>query len=119
MTDAPLPADRQLIVYERFTAKLKQQLRKLITEDLIDEHRRQPLGQHSDGLERVLNFFRRPPRYALYARVPCTEYRVVRLPVAPGSEPQPVDSTVYTDENEAMHAVFLMHVADMMRGDED
>ncbi len=115
MTNALLPADRQLIVYERFTARLRKELRGLVSEDLIDEHRRKPLGQHSDGLERVLNFFRRPPSYGLYARVPCREWQVVRLPVDPGSDPQPADSTVYTDENEAMHAVFLMHVADLMR----
>lgn len=119
MTDAALPDDRQLIVYERFTAELKRQLRALISEDLIDEHRRQPLGQHSDALERVLNFFRRPPSYGLYARVPLREFQVVRLPVSPGSDPEPADATVYTDENEAMHAVFLMHVADLMRDPED
>ena len=84
-----LPADRQELVHARFTAKLRRELRALITEDLIDEHRRQPFGQHSDALERVLNFLRRPPHYGLYARKPCREYQIVRLPIAPGAMPKP------------------------------
>ena len=115
MSGESLPDDRQQLVYERFTTNLKRQLRALITEDLIDEHRQQPFGQHSDALERVLNFLRRPPRYGLYARVPCREYQVICLPVPPGSEPQPVDATVYTDEKAAAHAVFLRHIDDLMR----
>ncbi len=119
MSDATLPADRQALVAARFDANLRRELRALIDEDLIDEHRRQPLGRHSDALERVLNYFRRPPRYGLYARVPCREFVVIRLPVRPGAGPEAVDDVVYTDENEAMHAVFTLHVADLMRADED
>jgi branched-chain amino acid transport system permease protein len=115
MSSSPLPADRQHLVYARYTTKLKAQLRSLITEDLIDEHRRQPLGQHSDGLERVLNFFRRPPSYGLYSRVPLKEYVVIRLPIAAGADPEPIDDIVYSDENAAMHAVFRCHVEDLMR----
>ena len=114
-----LPADRQELVHARFTAKLRRELRALITEDLIDEHRRQPFGQHSDALERVLNFLRRPPHYGLYARKPCREYQIVRLPIAPGAMPEALDDTVYTDERAAAHAVFLRHVEDLMRERED
>ncbi len=115
MSTAIQNADKQAIVYEQFNEAMKQSIRALITEDLIDEYRRQPLGQHSDGLERVLNFFRRPPRYGLYARVACREFQVIRLPITPGAPPMLVDETVYTDESAAQHAVFLCHVADLMR----
>ncbi len=115
MSTAPLPADRQAIVYQMFNEEMKRSIRALITEDLIDEYRRQPLGRHSDALERVLNFFRRPPRYGLYARVSCREFQVIRVPLTPGAPPDFVDETVYTDEAAAYHAVFLCHVADLMR----
>lgn len=115
MSTASLPADKQAIVYEQFNAEMKRGIRALVTEDLIDEYRRQPLGRHSDALERVLNFFRRPPRYGLYARVPCREFQVIRVPIEPGAPPALVDGTVYTDESAAQHAVFLCHVADLMR----
>ena len=108
------PSDQQLATYARFTEALKAELRKLITPDLIEEHRRKPLGQHSDTLERVLNFFRRPPSYGLYSTKPYREYRLIRLPVKPGASPTPLDETVYTQKNEAVHAVFLRHVQDLM-----
>ncbi len=42
---------------EAFHAKMRASLRPLITPELIAEHRRTPLGQHSDPLQRVLNYF--------------------------------------------------------------
>ena len=115
MTTTALPADRQLLVYARFTEELRAEMRPLITEDLIEEHRRRPLGQHSDTLMRLLNMFRRAPAYALYSRVPCREFQVIRLPVSEGSAPTPVDDVVYTDQNEALPAVFLRNLEDLMR----
>ena len=115
MSNTALPADRQLLVYARFNEEQQAQMRPLITEDLIDEHRRRPLGQHSDTLMRLLNMFRRAPVFALYSRVPCREFQVIRLPVVEGSEPIPVDDIVYTDQNEALHAVFLRNLELLMR----
>ncbi|MDA0823418.1 MAG: hypothetical protein O3C28_13490 [Proteobacteria bacterium] len=106
----PQPADRQLTVMKRFNANLQTQLRLLVSDEIIEEHRRKPLGQHSDDLDRLLNYFRRPPRFALYANKACREYQVIALPVARGSSPQPLEAKVYTDESEAIHAVFLKHI---------
>lgn len=105
------PADRQLICLERFVAKVAAEITPLITAEVIEEHRRDPLGRHSDDLERILNFFRKGPSFALYSRVPCREFQVIRLPITPGAGPMPIDDVVYTDEDEAMHAVFLHHIA--------
>lgn len=110
MTADTLPADRQLLCLQRFNALLEDELRALLTEDLIDEYRSKPLGRHSDALERVLNWIRKAPAYALYSRKPCREWQVIRLPVSPGKGPEAVDDIVYTDENEALHAVFLKHI---------
>lgn len=112
MTDTSgQPADRQLLCMQRFNARLREELLALISEDLIDEYRRKPLGRHSDALERVLNFIRKSPSFALYSRTPCREFQVIRLPVRPAHGPEPVDDIVYTDENEALHAVFMHHIA--------
>ena len=116
MSNIAPPADRQLLVYARFTDEIKAQLRALVSEDLIEEHRCRPLGQHSDTLMRLLNVFRRAPAYALYSRTACREFQVIRLPVVEGSQPLPLDDLVYTDQNEALHAVFLRHLEDLMRG---
>jgi len=106
-----LPADRQLICLGRFVEKLATEVVELATPDVIEEHRRKPLGRHSDDLERIQNFFRKAPSYALYSRTPCREFQVIALPVVPGSGPAPIDDIVYTDEDEALHAVFLHHLA--------
>lgn len=108
--------DRQPQIYARFTAGLATQIAALITPELIEEHRRVPLGRQSDALARVLNFFRRPPRYGLYSPVPMREWRLIRLPIVPGSPPEPIDDVVYTNEAEATHAVFMRHVADLRQG---
>ncbi len=102
--------DQQLVALARFDERLRAQLRALLTDDLIAEHRARPLGQHSDALERILNYFRRPPRFGLYSRKTCREYQLIALPVARGSVPAPLDETVYTDKDTALHAVFLKHI---------
>lgn len=111
---AATSTDKQHLVYARFNAGLRSQIRSLITPALIEEHRRRPLGQGSDALERVKNYFQRPPSYGLYSRLAMREWQVIRLPVVPGQSPQPLDDSVYTDEGAAYHAVFLQHVADLL-----
>lgn len=102
--------DRQHQVYAVFTARLKDEIRQLITPALIAEHRRQPLGPYSDALGRVVNFFRRPPSFGLYSPVPMREWQIIALPITPGSAPAPLDAQRYTSEEDAIHAVFLRHI---------
>jgi branched-chain amino acid transport system permease protein len=47
----------EAVVGETFHARMQASLRPLITPDLIAEHRQTPLGQHSEPLQRVLNYF--------------------------------------------------------------
>ncbi len=106
-------SDKQHQVFARFNARLEETLKASLTPAIIEEHRRRPLGRHSDALERVLNYFRRPPRYGLYSRRPMREWQVIRLPVDPNKPPQPLDDLVYHEKESALHAVFLRHVADL------
>jgi branched-chain amino acid transport system permease protein len=114
--NTPRSADQQQTVHRRFNANLRGHLSSLITPELIEEHRQKPLGQHSDNLERLLNYFRRPPHYALYSPSVCREFQIVALPIARGSSPQPLEAKIYTDEKEALHAVFLKHI-EMLNSD--
>ena len=106
--------DKQTQTYARFNAGLHAQIRNLITPALIEEHRIKPLGQGSDALERVKNFFSRPPFFGLYARRAMREWQIIALPVTAPFMPQPIDDKVYTSENEAYHAVFLKHVEQLL-----
>ena len=57
--DTAVHHDRDQIYQQRFDKQLRTHLKTLITPALIEEYRASPLGQHSDDLERVLNYFRR------------------------------------------------------------
>ena len=109
--------DRDKVYQERFDARLRAHLRTLVTPALIEEHRASPLGQHSDSLERVLNYFRREPlggKYALFELEPDRKYKIVTAAGADGALPEDVDGTVYTDKNAAVHAIFLRRVHALM-----
>jgi hypothetical protein len=57
----PMPVDSQAAleatVGATYHARMRASLRPLITPALVAEHRRTPLGQHSDPLQRLLNYF--------------------------------------------------------------
>jgi branched-chain amino acid transport system permease protein len=109
--------DKQQIYLRRFDKIVRDRLKGLVTEELIEAHRRNPAGPHSDPLERVLNYFRRAAvtdKYAILAERPFEAYRVVALSGRRGVAPRIVDDRVYKSVAEAQHAVFLRRVHDLM-----
>jgi hypothetical protein len=109
-------ADRQLQVYADWDAKQRERIKALITDDLIEEHARKPLGQHSDALERVLQYFRRQPgagKYIIVATKAWGEYRIGVLSGERGEVPEILDDATFATEEEAMHGIFLRRVADL------
>lgn len=107
--------NRDLLCYARFDERIAVQIARSITPELIEEHRRSPLGFHSDTLARVLNYFRRGPvagKYGLATDGPFGPYRIVRLSGRRGERPQPADDTVYESMEAAYHGVFLKRLAD-------
>lgn len=114
--EAPEIHDKGLIVGRVFERDLRDRLRGWITPDVIAEHAAKPLGQHSDHLERMLNYFRKgpiPDKYAVYCEEPFRSYRVVALSGIPGVPPRVVDDRTYPSLDEAYHAVFLRRVNDL------
>jgi len=114
--EAPEIHDKQVIVDRSFERNLRIRLRGWITPEAIEEHRRKPLGQHSDHLERMLNYFRRTPlanKYAVRCDTPFERYRVVALSGQSGVPPRLVDDKIYGSLDEAYHAVFLRRVNDL------
>jgi len=110
-------ADKQAIFLRRFDARLRAELKQLITEDLIKEHRRTFGKRRSDALERVLTYFRTAAvtdKYAILAVKPFAEYRIVALSGRRGVPPRAVDDQLFTSEQDALHGVFLKRVQDLM-----
>lgn len=110
--------DKQELYYRRFNKRLRERLKPMITPDLIEEHKRDPLGHHSDALARVLNYFRRgemADKYIIHRMNPGEEkFRVMAVSGIRGMPPRVVDDREYTEINEAYHAVFLLRVNDLL-----
>ena len=116
--DSFTESDRSLLVYARWNARTKESLRSLITDGLIAEHRGQPRGQHSDALARVLNYFRRAPltrKYVVLCTTPYAEWKIAELSGVRGDPPRVIDDRSFASEAEALHAVFLQRIDDLMR----
>jgi len=110
--------DKQEVYYRRFHKRLRDHLKTLITDDLISEHQKAPLGKHSDALNRVLNYFRRGEMADKYAIMRQPEgfhkYKIVAFSGDRGAPPRLVDDRTYEDINDAYHAVFLLRVNDLL-----
>lgn len=114
----PFPIrDRQLEYFTLFDERMRRRLAASITDDLIAEHQRKPLGQHSDGLERLLNYFRRGGLAnkigILRVSGPGGPYRLIRFAGARGQMSQIIDGPEATTLAEAYHAAFLQRIADL------
>ena len=117
MTNQELPVDRNAIVLARFDSRIRAAIRPLLTKKVIAEHKRDPLGDHSDALKRVLNYFRRSTTltpYVLICTKPFCEWRVARLSGERGKAPGFIDVLTFDSEAKAMHAVFLKRVVELM-----
>jgi hypothetical protein len=109
--------DKQLQVYARWDAHQRDELRALITDELIEEHRSKPLGRQSDALRRVLHYFRRQPVNGKYVAVmtkPWEEYRIGVLSDTFGEVPAIIDDESYSTEDAALHGIFLRRVRDLL-----
>jgi len=109
--------DKALAYYERFDREQRQQLKALIDDSLIAEHRANPLGPHGDRLRRLLNYFRRAPqggKYAVVAVERWREYRLARLSGVRGQAPEVLDEPIFRSEVEALHGAFLARVRELL-----
>ena len=110
--------DRALIADARWQAATAERIKALVTDDLIAEHKHKPLGQHSDALERVLNYFRRAPQSGKYVGVctkPWEEWRIGMLSGIRGVPPAILADERFSSEDELQHGIFLRRVRDLMQ----
>ncbi|WP_020185005.1 branched-chain amino acid ABC transporter permease [Methylopila sp. 73B] len=109
--------DKDLLYWRRYDKMQREFLKTVISPELIEEHRKKPLGQHSEPLERLLLYFRRAPqndKYAIVAVEPFKAYRIVALSGQRGVAPRIVEDKIYTSTDEAYHGVFLRRVQDLL-----
>ena len=105
--------DREPEARQVFEAGVLAYLRDLVTPDLVEEHRRQPVGHHSPALAQVLAYFRQqatPGKLAVLAVVPARQWDVIRL--GPLGAPHEVVEPGFQREDDALHAVFLRRLSE-------
>jgi branched-chain amino acid transport system permease protein len=109
--------DKDTLYFRRFDKMQRDYLKRLISSEIIEEHRRQPLGQHSEALERILLYFRRSrmeDKYALQSAGPKGPYKIIAFSGVRGVSPRLVDDREFSSLNEAYHAVFMRRVHDLL-----
>ena len=104
----------EAVVGEAFHAQARASLRPLITPELIAEHRRTPLGQHSESLQRVLNYLGALPidGKLITEHDGADHWFVSRLAGFPAVRADRILGPCDT-EGEAMDAVFRRRLADV------
>ena len=108
--------DQDLVVWQRFNERRRAEMRELITDELVEEHRRKPRGRHSDALDRVLRFFRVQPipgKEIVIESVPFREYHMGVMTGVPGRPAEVLEGT-YGSYEETLHAIFVRRVARLL-----
>lgn len=103
---------------DRFDFHVRNRVRDLINDRLINEYRADPRGPHSDELSRVLNYFRRGTirrKYALLARPHFGKYQVVQLSGMRNRTPTEVPNQEFDDQREADFAIFMLRVEELLK----
>ena len=110
--------DRDVQYREFFDGKQREYLRTLVCEDVIEEHRLKPLGQHSEPLERLLIYFRRRPLSGQYILKRLgdsnQQFQIMSLSGQRGNAPALVSNKIFTTLESAYHAIFLKHIKNLM-----
>jgi hypothetical protein len=94
---------------------MRSKIRDLVDAELIEEHRRHPIGEHSPNLDVVLSYLRRSPnrdapRLVLVA-ADSGGWRIAEWSRVRGDPLTMADGETYGSREEAEHAVFLRRLA--------
>ena len=109
--------DKNAIALRRHDQRVRDQLKPLVSPEVLAEHQRCPWGQHSEPLTRLLHYFRFAAiadKYALQVDQPYKSYRLIALSGQRGVPPRVVDDKTYPSIEEATHAVFLKRCQDLL-----
>ena len=111
--------DDKDIIYRKYYDKMQgDYLKTLVCDEVIEEHKNNPLGQHSEPLSRLLHFFSCAPqkdKYALKRDEQSQIFKIIALSGQRGEPPRDVEAKEYKTIEEAYHAVFLKRIEDLMQ----
>lgn len=105
--------DHAEVARARFWSSLIPGVLELISDDVVVEHRDQPIGQHGDRLSRLLTHLRTIPGLARLAilTMPDGSFALGAIDPDRGRSPVPLDGRRFATIDAAEHAVFLARIA--------
>ncbi|MDH3608454.1 MAG: branched-chain amino acid ABC transporter permease [Gammaproteobacteria bacterium] len=109
--------DKDYLYHRRFDKMQRDYLKNLVCDELMDEHKNKPLGQHSEALERLLLYFRRVPqndKYAIKRDENSNTFKIVAFSGVRGMSPRLVEDKEYKTIEDAYHGVFVRRVYDLL-----
>ena len=109
--------DKDELAFRRYDKNQRDFLKTLVTDEVIEEFKNKPLGQHSEALERLLTYFRRQPmvdKYAIKCVEPFKAYQVVAPAGIPGVAPRQGEDKDYASREDAYVGVFTRRIHDLL-----
>ncbi|WP_421696281.1 hypothetical protein [Aestuariivirga sp.] len=110
-----LPADADVHVREMWDRMTRAYLLTVVNADIIEEHRRNPTGHHSEPLARLLAWCQRRPlseQYAVKAEADGS-FRIVSMTGRRGVAPTYIGEARFASLEEARHGVLIRHISDL------
>jgi hypothetical protein len=107
--------DRDVDARAHFDRMTREFLRSILSDELIEEHRRGEFGHVSEPLWRLLAWCHRRPlteRYAVKAEADGS-YRLIKFTGRRGQAPDYVGDKRHATLHEARHEAFLRHISDL------
>jgi len=109
--------DKDYLYHRRFDKMQRDYLKNLVCDEIMDEHKNKPLGQHSEALERLLLYFRRVPqndKYAIKRDENSNNFKIVAFSGVRGMSPRLVEDKEYNTIEDAYHGVFVRRIYDLL-----
>jgi branched-chain amino acid transport system permease protein len=109
--------DKDFLYHRRFDMMQRDYLKTLVCDEVVEEHKNKPLGQHSEALERLLLYFRRVPqidKYAIKRDGQAKIFKIVAFSGIRGTSPRLVEDKEYETMEDAYHGVFLRRIYDLL-----
>ena len=107
------------IVYRQYYDKMQSDyLKTLICDEVMEEYKNNPRGQHSEPLSRLLHFFSSAPqkgKYALMRDEQTQTFKIIALSGKRGEPPRFVEDKEYKTIEDAYYGVFLKRIHDLMQ----
>ena len=111
--------DQDVVYRQLFRKKQREYLRTVISDDIIEEHRKSPRGRHSEPLERLLLYFRYAPQDGKYVVKKDQKSNKFQIAQLSGERSAPLKNLGehYDRPEEAYHAIFLRRIREVQESD--